>query len=179
MTVGFIIFVFDLLTGRSGVSPRSYWAVIVILAVGAVALASIVLGGRSRWAYYIGSCSLGIWSIRAVYTLSWYAYRHLSGQGTPTTPYFHLAERDKPFMVPRHVSSGRELLIAILVGLMVWLFIRFTFGRPSRSYYGFPNEHSIEAKCEGMEPGPKVVVPENSNVPTIPAKRPETPLAGD
>ena len=64
-------------------------------------------------------------------------YYLLFNEGPITTPYFHLVERNQPLVVERPESLGRQILMAVSLGLFAWLFIRFTFGRPSRSYYGF------------------------------------------
>jgi hypothetical protein len=137
MTAGFILLLFDLFRGRSGKSPDAYWGVIAILSVGALALAALVLGKQRRWAYYLSAGSLAIWAGRGLYTVSLFVYDLLSGGSSLSSPYFHLAERDKPFVVQQHVPWDRQLLLTVTVGLLVWLFVRFTFGRPSRIYYGF------------------------------------------
>jgi hypothetical protein len=137
MTAGFAIFLMDMFRGRSGVAPGPYWSPIVILSVGAIAFAALVLGGRQRWAYYISSGALAVWAGRGVYTLLWYVYYFFVRGDSVSTPYFHLAERQRQFVVQQQVSMGKQLLIAVMVGLLIWLFVRFTFGHPSRRYYGF------------------------------------------
>jgi hypothetical protein len=52
-------------------------------------------------------------------------------------PYFHLAQSDQPFVVQQQPPLLKQLLVPIMVGLFVWLFVRFAFGRPSLSYYRF------------------------------------------
>ena len=52
-------------------------------------------------------------------------------------PYFHLAERGKPFVVQQQESLGKQVWMVVSLGLLIWLFLRVTFGQPSRSYYGF------------------------------------------
>ena len=78
-----------------------------------------------------------VWSVRGVYTVLWYLYYFITRGGSVSTPYFHLAERDQPFVVQQHVPLGKQFLIAVMVGLLIWLFTRFALGRPSRRYYGF------------------------------------------
>jgi hypothetical protein len=137
MTAGFIVMLLDLFRGRSGSSPGPYWSLLAILSVGALASIALVLGGRRRWAYYVGSVALGIWSARGVYTMLWYLHHYLTRGSSVSTPYFHLAERDQPLVVQRGVPVAKQVLMFVAVGLLVWLFTRFAFGRPSRSYYGF------------------------------------------
>ena len=137
MTAGFVIFLINAMAGRSGAGLAQNWYPVLVLSVGVVALVALVLAGREKWGYYVASASLAVWTIRAVYTSCWYVH-HLLFSGTPTvTPYFNLVEGHKPFVVPQQMSPARQVLIFALTGLLVWLFIRFTFGRPSRNYYGF------------------------------------------
>lgn len=143
MTAGFAILLLGLLRGRSGVTPSPYWSQILILTIGALALGSLVLGGRRRWAYYVCSGALAVWSVRGVYTLGWYLYYFITRGGSVSTPFFHLAERDQPFVVQQHVPLGKQFLLAVMVGLLIWLFTRFAFGRPSRRYYGFDDVERV------------------------------------
>ena len=76
-------------------------------------------------------------SVRAYYLL-------FSGDSV-STPYFHIAERDKPFVVQQQESFGRQFFLVVALGLFIWLFIRFAFGRPSRSYYVFYDAEKIDA----------------------------------
>jgi len=145
MTAAFIVLLIDLFSGRSGANPQPYWIPLAVLAFGAVGLAALVLGRRQQSPYYVAAGSLGIWACRGVYTMSVRAYHLLFSGGSFSTPYFHLAERDKPFVVQQHESLGRQFLMAVALGLFIWLFIRFTFGRPSRSYYGFCDAEKIDA----------------------------------
>lgn len=145
VTAGFAIFLIDLFTGRSGVSPKQYWSLLAILSVGALAFLSLVFGGSRRWAYYVSAVSLGIWVARSLYTLSIYVYHFTVGGGGPVSkPYFHLAERDKTFVIQEDMPLSRQFMLVVIVGLWVWLFIRFTFGRPSRSYYGLPDREKSD-----------------------------------
>ena len=134
MTAVFIVLLIDLFSGRSGASPLPYWSLLAIHSVGAVGLVALVLGRRQQWAYYVATGSLGIWACRGVYTMSVRAYHLFFSGDSLSTPYFHLAQRDKPFAVQQHESLGRQFLMAVVVGLFIWLFIRFAFGHPSRSY---------------------------------------------
>ena len=144
MTAGFIVLLIGLFSGRSGASPQPYWVPLAILAVGAVGLVALVLGRRQQWAYYVAVGSLGIWVCRFVYTMCVRAYYLFSG-GSSITPYFHLAQRDKPFIVQQQESLGRQSLMIVFLTFFIWLFIRFAFGRPSRSYYGFYDAENIDA----------------------------------
>jgi len=143
MTAGCVVMLLDLFRGRSGASPGPYWSLIVILSVGALALIALVLGGRRRWAYYVGSAALGIWSARSVYTVLWYLHHYITRGSSVSAPYFHLAERDQPLVVHQDVPVARQLLMVVAVGLLIWLFTRFAFGRPSRSYYGFDQREKV------------------------------------
>src|SRR5262245_41878122 len=144
MTVAFIVLLIELFSGRSGTSPQPYLIPLVVLAIGSLGLMALVLGRRQQWAYYVAAGSLGIWVFRGVYTMSVRAYYLFIG-GSVSTPYFHLADRDKPFVVQQHESLARQFLMLVGLGLFIWLFIRFAFGRPSRSYYGFYDAQKIDA----------------------------------
>jgi hypothetical protein len=137
LTAGFAIFLFDLLSGRSGASASSYVRQISILAVGALVFGALVLGGRRRWAYCVASGALAILCASGVYTLFWNLHHLLTRGIEASRPYFHLAERDKPFVVQQHLPLSKQLLAVVLVGLFIWLSTRFMFGRQSRRYYGF------------------------------------------
>ncbi len=137
MTVHFVVFLNDVITGRSGASPKQHVLVFAFFGVGALALFSLVLGRRKRWAYYVTSGSLAIWAGQAIYAASLLAYHILVNGGPLIAPYFYLSQRDKPFVVEEHFTMSRQVLVIVAVGLLVWLFIRFTFGHPSRSYYKF------------------------------------------
>src|SRR5258708_2709591 len=142
-TAAFVIFLIDAIAGRSGASPRRYWLPIAFLSVGALALFSLIFGGRQKWAYYVTSASLATWAVRAIYTSSLYAY-NLVCHGPPLgIPYFHLLERDKPFVVQQHMTLARQIMVLVVTGLTLWLFLRFTIGRQSRNYFGFydPESH--------------------------------------
>ena len=143
MTAGFVVMLVDLFRGRSGASPSPYWSLIVILSVGALALIALVLGGRHRWAYYVCSGALAIWSARAVYTLLWYLRHFITRGSSISTPYFHLAERDQPLVVQQDVPVARQLLMVVALGLLIWLFTKFAFGRASRSYFGFDKMEKV------------------------------------
>ena len=133
MTAGFAIFLLDLLRGRSGAAPGSYLSQIFILTVGAVGLVALVFGKRRRWAYYVGSGALAIWSARGAYSLVLYFHYFVTNGGSISTPYFNLAERDQPFVVQENIPLGQLLLMPMMFGLLIWLFTRFAFGRPSRA----------------------------------------------
>lgn len=143
MTAGFVVMLLDLFRGRSGASPGPYWSVILILSAGALALVALVIGGRQRWAYYVASGALAIWSVRGVYTVLWYLYYFVTRGSSVSIPYFHLAERDQPLVVQQGVPIAKQLMIVVMAGLMIWLFRRFAFGRASRRYYGFDQVEKI------------------------------------
>jgi hypothetical protein len=65
-------------------------------------------------------------------------YYFLKGNAPLVVPYFHLAERDKPFVVQQHIPLATQLGMPVATGLLVFLFWRFAFGQQSRSYFGFP-----------------------------------------
>jgi hypothetical protein len=137
MTAGFVIFLVDMFRGRSGVTPGPYWSLIGILTVGALALVALVLGGRRRWAYYVCSGALAIWCARGIYTMLWYLRHFVTSGSSVGTPYFHLAERNQPFVAQQHVPMSKLFGVAVIVSLFIWLFTRFAFGQPSRRYYAF------------------------------------------
>ncbi len=137
MTLPFVILMVDVFSGRSGATPKQYSLILAFLSVGTIALFCLVLGGRRRWVYYVSSCSLAVWAARATYVLSLHIYYFLVGAPSVRIPYFHLLQRDKPLAVEQTVAIGRQISLAIGVGLLVLLFVRFTFGRPSRHYFGF------------------------------------------
>jgi hypothetical protein len=72
MTAGFALFLLRMFRGDSGVTPGSYWGLIAILSLGALAFVALVLGGRRRWAYLICSATLAVWSARGTYVALWY-----------------------------------------------------------------------------------------------------------
>ncbi|MDR3460662.1 MAG: hypothetical protein P4N60_24800 [Verrucomicrobiae bacterium] len=137
ITLEFIVFLLDIVRGRPGADLSKYWIPVACLAAGALALFALVFGGRQRWAYYLTAGTFALWLVRAIYILSLYVADFISGRTGITAPYFHLEERDQPFVVQQTVPLTKQVMMAVMLGLLVWLFYRFTFGRASRSYYGF------------------------------------------
>ena len=78
----------DFFRGRSGAAVGPRWIVILFLSIGAVALFALVLGGRRRWGYYIGSAALGIWCARGLYTVPSFFYYFITQSGEVSTPYY-------------------------------------------------------------------------------------------
>ena len=143
MTVPFVVMILDFFRVRSGTSPSPYWGLLLILSFGALALVALTLGGRQRWAYYVGAGALAIWSARGVYTMLWYLHHFITRSSSVSAPYFHIAERNQPMVVQQDVPVATQLLMPVAVGLLVWLFTRVAFGRASRSYYGFDQTEKI------------------------------------
>ncbi|MDB6123588.1 MAG: hypothetical protein JWQ71_2581 [Pedosphaera sp.] len=147
MTIGFVLFLINIIMGRSGATStiRQYWPVMAFLSFCALALLSLLFGGRQKWAYYVTSAFLAIWAFRGVYTSFLYAYYFIFTTSPLNTPYFHLAEQNQPFVVQQHVSGVKQIMVAVAAGLLIWLFLRFAIGRQSRSYYQFPVLENVKA----------------------------------
>jgi hypothetical protein len=138
MTAGFVFSLVDLATGgQSGASMKQNWVGTACLTGGAFALFCLVVGGRHRWAYYVTSGLLGLWAIRGVDTVIVYAWLLASGKVPIRWSYFDIAEQ--------RVSLARELIIAAIVAFVIWLFVRFTFSRESRSYFQLKKKSGIDA----------------------------------
>ena len=99
--------------------------------MGFIVFLALLAGRRRRWAYYVTAVCLAAWALRAVQTalfiladlilfVDWKLVRESNHLG-----YFLL------------IIAGK-LLMVVVAALFGWLFIRFTFGAPSRSYFGLP-----------------------------------------
>jgi hypothetical protein len=138
MTLGFVCFIINIITGRASVSPiTQYWRVLAFLSCCALTLISILLGRRQKWTYYVTSALLAAYTFRAIYTSFLIARYFIFTGASYHIPYFHLAEGDKPFVVQQQISSSKQILMIVATGFLIWLFLRFAIGRPSRSYYQF------------------------------------------
>ena len=137
VTTIFVIFSIDVITGRSGVSLRQNWRPIATLSLSATVLLSIVLGRRQHWAYFVTSGLLLTWIVRGFHTIYNDTRDIIFNGSSASTTYVHLVLRDKPLVVQERISIPDYILMVALLGLLVWIFVCFTFGRPSRSYYRF------------------------------------------
>jgi hypothetical protein len=148
MTAGFVITLVGVATGRSSGSLnfRQNWLPLAFLSAAAFALFCLIVGGRHRWAYYITSRILGIWTLRGIYNVLVYAWLLAFGKRPLNINYFHFSERGQPFYVQQLMFIANYLAMPATVALIVWVFVRFTFTRESRSYFQFK-------KSAGNDPG--------------------------
>jgi hypothetical protein len=137
MTLGFVVFLFDVINGRSGSTPSQYWPQISVFSFFALAFCCLLFGGRRKWAYYVTSALLACYSLRVIYSCLWYVCYFLTDKAPLSLPYFHLAERDQTFAVQQTIPAAKQILTFVAAGFVVWLCLRFTIGRPSRNYYQF------------------------------------------
>ena len=110
---GFTVVLINAYNGRNG---ASLWAAPVMSAMfyfGFIAFVALLVGRRHTWAYYIASTCLAAWCIRGLQS----AFYSLSAITSPST-------------------SPYQFSTLITVPLLIYLFYRFTFGTPSRSYFG-------------------------------------------
>lgn len=138
ISLGFVILVIDVFAGRSGATLGQYASPLLMLSVCFLVFCTLVVGGRHMCAYYITSVCLAALSLRSIYVLFLYGKYFLKGHTALSVTYFHLAERGKPFATEQHMSVARQLIVLVMTGLVTLLFLRFTFGRQSRSYFGLP-----------------------------------------
>jgi hypothetical protein len=136
MTLGFAVLLIDVFSGRSGVHPSSYWPLMAMLSFFPLTLFAVFLGRRQKWVYYFAAVMLAILGCRALYVSSLHVYS-IYKKSPVVTPYFHLAQREKPLVVNQEVPVVKQILIPVATGFLILLFFRFTFGRQSLSYYGF------------------------------------------
>jgi hypothetical protein len=84
---------------------------------------------------------LGLLALRGINTLIVYAWVLASAKGPVRWSYLDIAEQ--------RVSLAREVIVAAIVAFVIWLFVRFTFSRESRSYFQFKkrtgNDDSVAA----------------------------------
>jgi hypothetical protein len=136
MTVGYAVFLLDIFRGRDGATLSPYWERVAFLSVGAIAFVALIFG-RRKWAYYVASWALAIWSARGFFSFLQYAHYFVVHGDLGWGPHFHLAERDQPFVESQKIPVSELPLMGLAIGLLIWLFVRFAFGIPSRRYYGF------------------------------------------
>lgn len=142
MTLGFAVLTIDLFSGRSDANPSRYAALLLMLSFFPLTLLSLLFGRRRKWVYYFAAVMLGLFVCRALYSSSLYVYWMLHKHPV-SQPYFHLAERDKPLVVNQEMPVVQQMLVPLATGLLIWLFVRFTFGRPSRNHFGFEGKSKL------------------------------------
>ena len=133
MTVTSVIFLTDSSTARGGANSTRYWIGLACLCGSLFTLFCLVVGGRHRWAYYVTSGVLGIWALRGICNLFLFAWLFAFGKRPAFTIYSH-PERVNPSLV-RVATLSSYVIIPLMIALTVWLFVRFTFSRESRSYF--------------------------------------------
>lgn len=137
MTVAFISNLADAATGRTGESLRQIWRNLAFSSGGAFALFCLIVGGRHRWAYYVTSGVLGVWTLRKIYHLLLVAWLLAFGKKPLNVNIFHFDARDQPFYSQQLMSIVNHLALPASLALIGWMFFRFTFTRESRSYFQF------------------------------------------
>lgn len=149
LTIAFVIFLIDVIKGRSGASPMKYLPEIVELSFCPLALFALLFGCRQKWAYYVTSVLLASYALNLVYRSLVSVYYVFYKGSSVSISWFNLVERDKPFVEEQDIPM---ILTPVAAGLLIWLFLRFTIGRQSRGYYKFPNlgiaDPSIEVKTQ-------------------------------
>jgi hypothetical protein len=135
--VASVIVLSDIPTGRAGASWRQYWREIALLSASAFALFCLIVGGRHRWAYYITSGLLGIYAFRGICNLLLYAWLLAFGKRPLNINHFQFSQHGQPFYVQQVMFVTNYLGTPLVVAFFVWMFIRFTFTRESRSYFQF------------------------------------------
>jgi hypothetical protein len=135
LTATWAIILVMVVSGRSGASFKLYWLPITFLTGAAFALFCLLVGGRHRWAYYVTSVVTGVWTLHGVYKMIANIWLFASGTGPITAPYFHLAERHRPYSNWQLLAIAQQLIAAAVAGALVWLFVQFTFGAESRGYF--------------------------------------------
>jgi hypothetical protein len=142
MTAEFAIILFSLATGRSELSLRQLrqvWVPDALFTGGAFALFCLVVGGRHRWAYYVTSGVLGLWALRGVQTVNVYAWILASAKGPIKWSFLDIAEQK--------VSLASEVIVGAIVAFVIYLFVRFTFSRESRSYFQLKKKTGNEVQA--------------------------------
>jgi hypothetical protein len=93
---------------------------LLLCIVALIALVGLFGGARRRWGYYLTSACLGAKCMYNFVVSCYYVFLHMHPNGAVAIP------------------SQRNNWIATVVylALLVFLFYRYTFGAPSRRYYG-------------------------------------------
>jgi len=167
LMVGLLLYLADGPAGLHGVSLRQYWLVLAYFCGGLFVLFCLIVGGRHRWAYNVTSGFLGILALRAVYSLAQCLWLFALGKSPGNLPFpqnaafLQFAARVRPFSLQQVVFFSSQLITPAMVGLTVWLFIRFTYTAESRSYFQFE-------KRVGNDPGePGKSAKEHEETPTL------------
>ena len=138
IATGFGIMSMDIYSGRANGFSFPKLAILAFLSSGPIVLFMFFAGKQKKWSYYGISLILGLVALRGVYTASLRVYYFLKNGALGISPYFHLAERDKPFLERQQEPVFYPIVMPLFAIFLVFLFYRFAFGVPSKAYFGLP-----------------------------------------
>jgi hypothetical protein len=127
--------------------------VLLFVSMGVLALLALIAGEHRRWAYYVASAVLAAWLLRGLYVCLWNFHVLLSGRSA-SEAYYHAFQKSQPLVTRVHIFHPglRVLVILCNMCLLTWLSVRFTFGRPSRKYFGFQDAENCPPQSSAPSP---------------------------
>ena len=121
VTFGFIVVMVAAIKTATVGNTLKFPDILAIFVLSSITFLGLIVAGRKKWAYYLGSFCLAIWCIRGVQNSYFYLahWKTIGSKGVNGSQF--------------PLTYG--IMIPALTIACLFLFWRFTFGHASRSYY--------------------------------------------
>lgn len=122
-------FVLLLIKENSGKHERSVWdspMMAFMFLLGAAAFLALLIGRERKFGFYVTAVCLAAWTLRGIQSSIYGLLAYLADPNA-------FAQSPMPY----HITTPA------MVFLMAVLFVRFSFGQPSRAYFGFVPASSL------------------------------------